>query len=126
MAMNTVPGGRPSWGWASIRAGPQRSVGRCVSVPGGATFQQPALVLAETAPHAVVDAVAEGPLQTFRLNIAALAHLLSVRKVGLGRPSRADREEQLRLMAEARGAVAPVSGCHRAPHPSSSAAIRAS
>jgi len=94
----------------------RRSMGRCVPVPGGATFQQPALVLAEAAPHAIVNAVAEGPLQAVRLNVAALADLLSVRKVGLGRSSRADREKQLRLMADARGAVAPVAGSHRAPY----------
>src|SRR5690349_23183894 len=52
----------------------------------------------------------EGPGQALLAHLAATAHLLGLLDLEDGRTGVADREEQLRVLVEARGTVAPIHG----------------
>ena len=65
---------------------------------------------AEATPDAVILAGLQRPLQTLLAHVAASAHLLGLLDLEDGRTGVADREEQLRVLVEARGTVAPIHG----------------
>ncbi len=77
--------------------------GACV-----ATLQRTSLVLAESAPDTVVLPGLEGPCEALFAHVAASAHLLGLLDLQDRGPGVADREEQLRVLVEARGTVTPI------------------
>ena len=73
-----------------------------------ATLEGAALVLAQSAPHTVVLAGLEGPLQARVPDVAAttdLLRLLDLEQSGSGVP---DREKQLRILVQTGSLVAPI------------------
>ena len=80
---------------------------------GVAALESAALVLAETAPDPMILAGLEGPLQALLAHVAASADLLGLLDLEDGRTGVADREEQFRVLVEARGTVAPIHGVGR-------------
>ena len=81
--------------------------------PGVAALESAPLVLAETAPDPMILAGLEGPLQALFAHVAASAHLLGLLDLEDGRTGVADREEQLRVLVEARRTVTPIHGVGR-------------
>ena len=77
---------------------------------GVAALQCASLVLAHPAPDAVVLARLERPRETLLAHLAPTAHLLGLLDLEDGRTGVADREEQFRVLVEARGTVAPIHG----------------
>jgi len=72
--------------------------------------QRAALVLAHPAPHAVVLPGLEGPGEALFAHLAASAHLLGLLDLHDRGTGVADREEQFRVLVEARGTVTPIHG----------------
>ena len=78
--------------------------------PGVAALQRPTLVLAEATPDAVVLSGLEGPCEALFAHVAASAHLLGLLDLQDRGTGVADREEQFRVLVEARGTVTPIHG----------------
>src|SRR5690606_6462357 len=74
----------------------------------GAALERAALVLGHAAPDTGVLAGLHGPLEAAVHDVAAPADGLGLIDLQQRRPGVPDREEQLRVLVEARGAVAPV------------------
>ena len=77
---------------------------------GVAALESAPLVLAQSTPDAVVLTSLERPREALLAYLAATAHLLGLLDLEDGRTGVADREEQLRVLVEARGTVAPIHG----------------
>ena len=87
-----------------------RASGRAHPGPGVAALEGAPLVLAEAAPHSMVLASLQRPREALFAHLAASAHLLGLLDLEDGRTGVADREEQLRVLVEALGTVAPIHG----------------
>ena len=83
---------------------------------GVAALQRATLVLAQAAPDTVVLPGLEGPCEALFAHVAASAHLLGLLDLQDGRTGVADREEQFRVLVEARGTVTPIHGWGNPPY----------
>src|SRR5690348_6654475 len=84
--------------------------GAGASGPGGAALERAALVLGHAAPHAGVLAAAHGPVEALLQHVTTTADRLGLGDLHQRGAGVADREEQLRVLVEAGGVVAPVHG----------------
>jgi two-component sensor histidine kinase len=99
---------------SSAVRGPARSGGADAG-PCGATLQRPPLVLAQPAPDPVVLTCFQRPLQARVADIAPPADLLGLVDLEEGRSGVPNREEQLGVLVQTGGLVAPIHGL-LAPH----------
>src|SRR4051794_12871385 len=81
-----------------------------------ATLQRPPLVLAEATPDTVVLPGLVGPCEALFAHVAASAHLLGLLDLEDRGTGVADREEQFRVLVEARRTVTPIHGCGNPPN----------
>src|SRR3954451_791238 len=81
-----------------------------------AALQRASLVLAEAAPDTVVLPGLEGPCEALFAHVAASAHLLRLLDLKDRGAGVADREEQFRVLVEARGTVSPIHGWGNPPN----------
>ncbi len=119
-ARSWSPSWAVSWSWGRCRGARGRawsstcrwsdSGGGADPGPGVAALERAALVLAQPAPDAVVLPRLERPREALLAHVAASAHLLGLLDLEDGRTGVADREEQLRVLVEAGGTVAPIHG----------------
>ncbi len=90
------------------RDGPVGPSGRADAGAGVAALQGAALVLAHAPPDAVVLSGLEGPCEALFAHLTASAHLLGLLDLKDRGAGVADREEQFRVLVEARGTVTPI------------------
>ena len=83
---------------------------------GVAALERAALVLAQATPDTVVLSGLEGPCEALFAHVAASAHLLGLLDLQDRRTGVADREEQFRVLVEARGTVTPIHGWDNLPY----------
>jgi hypothetical protein len=76
----------------------------------GAALQRSPLILAETAPDTMILTSFQRPLQACVPDIASPANLLGLFNLEKGWAGIPDREEQLRVLVQASGPVAPIHG----------------
>ena len=76
----------------------------------GATLQRSPLILAETAPDTMILTCFQRPLQTCVPDVASPADLLGLFYLEEGRASVPDREEQLWVLIQTGGLMAPIHG----------------
>src|SRR5690606_2771829 len=94
---------------ATLRGGRRRTEkSACASGAGVPALQGTALILGESAPDARILAGLERELEAGCHDVTALAHRLRFLDLGDRRSGVPDREEQLGIMLEALGTVAPV------------------
>jgi hypothetical protein len=76
----------------------------------GAALQRPALVLTQTAPDTMILTCFQRPLQACVSDVASPADLLGLFNLEEGRAGVPDREEQLWILIQAGGPMAPIHG----------------
>ena len=76
----------------------------------GPALQRPPLVLAESAPDTMILPCFQRPLQACVSDVASPADLLGLLDLEQGRASVPDREEQLRVLVQTGGLMAPIHG----------------
>src|SRR5215203_5768872 len=74
----------------------------------GSTLQRPPLVLTESAPDTMILACFQRPLKACVAYVASPADLLRLFDLEQGRAGVPDREEQLRILVQTGGTVAPI------------------
>jgi hypothetical protein len=76
----------------------------------GAPLQRSPLIFAQTAPDTMILTCFQRPLQACVPDLASPADLLGLFYLEEGRPGIADREEQLRVLIQTGGLMAPIHG----------------